>query len=40
VTWVDVTQVALCVGSHGGSVSQRERETSGAELDTVTVAVQ
>lgn len=32
----DVTQVALCVGSHDRSVSQREV----AELDTGTVAVQ
>lgn len=38
--WGDVTQVALCVGSHGRSVSQREGETPGAELDTGTVAVQ
>ena len=40
MTWVDVTQVALCVGSLGRSVSQREGETPGAELDTGTVAVQ
>jgi hypothetical protein len=40
VTWVDVTQIALCVGSLGRSVSHRGGETPGAELDTGTVGVQ
>jgi hypothetical protein len=40
VIWGDVTQVALCVGSLGRSVSQKDGEIPGAELDTGTVAVQ